>query len=348
MNDLRQGRLDITPYYYKIDMPFYKEHLKDFLPEKIIDVHSHTGNNPGLKPDDPRPTTWAEWVTLGHGMLVPNLLNAYLKMFPGKEVFPVCFPICDRNDVDERNEYLAKELEQYDNIWGLMWTSPDWSKDELITRMKSTKFKGLKPYPNMIKNPIPDSEVTIFDYLPHSHLEASEELGWIVMLHISRPDRLADPVNIAQLKEISKTYPNIKIIIAHIGRSYCPRHGMIGIPALKDYENLLFDISASTNESVMELLIREVGTKRILFGSDMPITAMRAKRICEGDEYVNYVRHADWKDSRTRRNIEEEDSYTFMLYEELLSFKNASLACGLTKTDIEDIFYNNAYNLLEK
>ncbi|HGJ67302.1 TPA: hypothetical protein ENS27_18225 [bacterium] len=78
----------------------------------------------------------------------------------------------------------------------------------------------------------------------------------------------------------------------------------------------------------------------------MPITAMRAKRICEGDEYVNYVYHADWEDKRTRRNIEEEESYTFLLYEEILAFKNASLNCNLKKGDIDDIFFNNAYHLL--
>ncbi|HGE72312.1 TPA: amidohydrolase [Candidatus Poribacteria bacterium] len=345
MNDLRQGRLDIVPHYFKVDLPFYKEHLKDFLPDKIIDIHSHSSNNPGLQPGDPMPTFWADWVTFGHGMLVPKLLEAYLQLFPGKEVFPVCFPISDRKDVDERNKYLAEELERYDNIWGLIWTMPDWTEDELIKRMKSGRFSGIKPYPSMVKDAIPDKDITIFDYLPHHHLKLAEKYGWIVMLHIARPDRLADPVNISQLREISKRYPKIKLIIAHIGRSYCPRHGLIGIPALKDCENLLFDISANTNQPVMELLIREVGTKRILFGSDMPITAMRAKRICEGDEYINYVWKADWTDNRTRRNIEEEDTYTFLLYEQILSFKNASMACSLTKADIEDVFFNNAYNL---
>ena len=152
--------------------------------------------------------------------------------------------------------------------------------------------------------------------------------------------------DIAQLKEISRTYPEIRLIIAHVGRSYCPRYGIEGIPPLKGCENLCFDISANTNQIVMELLIREVGPKRILFGSDMPITAMRAKRICEGDEYINYTRHADWEDSRTRRNVEEEESYTFMLYEEILAFKKAAVACDLTRSDIEDVFFNNAYRLL--
>ncbi|MEK7398709.1 MAG: amidohydrolase family protein [Candidatus Poribacteria bacterium] len=346
MDDLRQGRLDIVPHYFKVDLPFYKEHLRDFLPDKIIDIHSHSGDNPGIQPGDPKPTFWAELVTYGHGMLVPDLLEAYLQIFPGKEVFPVCFPIAERKDVDERNGYLAGELRKYNNINGFIWTMPDWTEDELTSRMYSGRFKGIKPYPNMVKDAISDNDITIYDYLPHHHLKLAEENGWIVMLHIARPDRLADSMNISQLREISEEYPEIKLIIAHIGRSYCPRHGMIGIPALKDCGNLLFDISANTNQPVMELLIRDIGAKRILFGSDMPITAMRAKRICEGDEYVNYVWKADWTDNRTRRDIEKEETYTFLLYEQLLAFKNASLACDLTKTDIEDIFFNNAYRLL--
>jgi predicted TIM-barrel fold metal-dependent hydrolase len=345
MNDLRHGRLDITSHYFKVDYPFYKEHLRDFLPHRIIDVHTHSGNNPGRQPGDPEPTFWPEWVTFGCGMRLPNLLDAYLKMFPGKEVFPVCFSTSSREDVDERNAYLAGELREYENVWGLLWTLPDWSKDELTERIETGSFSGIKPYVNMVKDK-PAADIEIFDYLPHHHLEAMEERGWVVMLHIGRTERLADPVNIAQLREISRTYPDIKLIIAHVGRSYCPRYGVEGIPRLKDCENLLFDISANSNQIVMELLIREVGPKRILFGSDMPITAMRAKRICEGDEYINYIRHADWEDNRTRRNVEEEESYTFFLYEEILAFKKAAVACDLTRSDIEDVFFNNAYRLL--
>jgi len=346
MNDLRQGRLDITPHYFKVDFPFYKEHLRDFLPDRIIDVHTHSGNNPGRQPGDPEPTFWPTWVNMGCGMPVPNLLDAYLKMFPGKEVFPVCFPSTNRENVNERNAYIASELKPYGNsFWGLLWTLPEWSRDELIERVEGAGFSGIKSYLSMVQN-VPEEDITIFDYFPHHHLKAAEERGWVVMLHIPRRERLADPVNTAQLIEISETYPKIKLIVAHIGRSYCPRYGIEGIPPLRDYENLLFDFSANTNQLVMELLINKVGPKRILYGSDMPITAMRAKRICEGDEYVNYVRHADWEDNRTRRNVQEEETYTFFLYEQILAFKKAAVACDLTRTDIEDIFFNNAYRLL--
>jgi hypothetical protein len=35
--DLRQGRLQASPHYLRVDLPFYKEHLESFLPGKIID-----------------------------------------------------------------------------------------------------------------------------------------------------------------------------------------------------------------------------------------------------------------------------------------------------------------------
>jgi len=76
------------------------------------------------------------------------------------------------------------------------------------------------------------------------------------------------------------------------------------------------------------------------------LNGSRAKQICEGDEYVNYICHADWADNRTRRNIQVEESYTFFVYEEILAFKKAAVACDLTRSDIEDIFFNNAYRLL--
>jgi predicted TIM-barrel fold metal-dependent hydrolase len=345
MEDIRQGRLDITPYYFEVDYPFYKEHLRDFLPDRIIDIHTHAGNNPGRQSGDPEPTFWAEWVTFGRGMPVPNLLDAFLKIFPGKELYPVCFSTSSREDVDERNDYIAEQLKQYKNIWGFLWTLPDWSKDEISERMERGGFRGIKPYLSMVQD-VSTEDITIFDYLPHHHLEAAQDHGWIVMLHIPRKERLADPLNIQHLRQISKEYPHLKVIIAHIGRSYCPRYGIEGIPPLKNCENLSFDFSANTNQIVMELLIREVGPKRILYGSDMPITAMRAKRICEGDEYVNYVRRADWEDNRTRRDLKKEDSYTFFLYEQILAFKKAAVACELKRSDIEDIFFNNAYILL--
>ena len=347
MNDLREGRLDITPHYFKVDLPFYREKIEDFLPDKIIDIHSHASTNPPRKPNGP-PRYWPEGVTWGCGMPVPNLLEVYIKMFPGKDVSPVCFgiPTADRKNLEEQNEYLARELERFDHIFGFLLTAPEWSERELVERLRSGRFVGIKPYLSTATD-VPPQEITIFDFLPHRHIDLAERMGWIVMLHIPRRERLADEVNIAQLREICERYPSLKLIIAHVGRAYCPRYAEEGLPKLRGCENLLFDISANSNREVFEMLIEEVGPRRILFGSDLPITAMRAKRVCEGDNYVNYIRHADWEDEHTRRRPEEEESYTFFLYEEILAFRRAAESSGLTPEDIRAVFHDNAHRLLK-
>ena len=40
------------------------------------------------------------------------------------------------------------------------------------------------------------------------------------MLHIPRPGRMKDPVNIGQILEIKREFPNVRLIVAHIGRAY--------------------------------------------------------------------------------------------------------------------------------
>ena len=115
-------------------------------------------------------------------------------------------------------------------------------------------------------------------YLPKSSLK------WIIILHIPRKERLADSLNIEQLLEIDEQYPNAKVIVAHVGRSYCNRYGDKGLEGLKYSKNIMFDISANTNQFVFDKLIETVGVDRILFGSDLPIFAVHAKRICKGDK----------------------------------------------------------------
>jgi len=44
---------------------------------------------------------------------------------------------------------------------------------------------------------------------------------------------------------------------------------------------------------------------------------------------------------------EEAESITFFMYEEVYAMKKACEACGLTRADVEDIFYGNAKRLID-
>ncbi len=347
MDDLRKGKIEVCPHYFRVDMPFYRKHIANFLPEKVVDIHVHAGTRKGVDPRVNPPEFWPKWVTFGHDMTVKSILDAYIKLLPGKDVSVVCFGSPDRDNVERANEHIKEQSQLYPQVSGFALTLPEWSAQELLTRMQEGGFVGMKSYSNMVKSGKKPEDITVLDIYPHHQLEIAQEYGWTVMLHVPRPGRLADPSNVDQLHEICEKYPDIKIVIAHVGRAYYPEIGRKGLDALKDLDTLYYDISANTCGPVFEYLLDTVDTARILYGSDLPIFAVRGKRIWEGENYINYIHKADWEDSHTRRCKEKEEQFTFMLYEEIFAFKKAAEKARLSRDDIENVFWKNARRLLD-
>lgn len=348
ISDLRKGFLTPNRHYYEVDMPFYQERLKDFLPEKIVDIHGHVGLS---DPIPGRKMEWATRVTNGRSLRTAEYFDWQIKMFPGKDVRVCVFGSPHRPRVEPDNAYLAGQLKLYpkDRMWGLLLEDPYWSVEELEKKFAAGSFAGLKPYP-LMPDKIPVAEVKIFDMLPESHLEWANHHGAIVMLHVPRGDaRIADPFNLAQLETINKKYPKAKVIVAHIGRAYTDTpDGHDAVKRIGQCENLLWDFSANDCEPIMRTLIKSAGPKRILYGSDLPILAFRGKRIDEKGEYVNVIYEADWKDRRVRTPEPGDDQYTFFLYQQIDSFRRAAEACGLSRGDVQDVFFNNAMRILPR
>jgi len=237
------------------------------------------------------------------------------------------------------------------SVPSLLVSTPEWSAQELERRVSEGAFLGLKPYLSFAPAHIAAEDITIFDFLPHHHLEVANAHGWIVMLHIPRPARLRDPVNLEQMLDIERRYADVPLIIAHIGRAYCVENVGNAFEVLQDTEKMLFDFCANTNAQVMEQLVRTVGPQRVLFGSDMPISRMRMRRICENGVYINLVPpglYGDISDDPHMREVsqEEGEKLSFFVYQELLAFRRAAEATGLSAADLEDIFYDNAARLI--
>ena len=99
----------------------------------------------------------------------------------------------------------------------------------------------------------------------------------------------------------------------------------------------------------MQKMFEAVSTDRILFGTDMPFSKMRMYRIEENGTYVNVVpkgRYGDVTNDPHMKESDEENITTFV-YEELLAFKRAAKAVGLTRDDIEKLMYKNAEKLFD-
>ncbi len=337
-----------------VDMQFYETRLRNFLPLDIIDVHTHVWLD-RFKRQDPtaaprRTVTWPRLVAKDNS--IEDLLETYRLLFPGKNVTPMLFSNLEpHDDIDAANDYVSQCARRYD-LPSLIFARPQWSAAEFEQKISAGRFLGAKVYLTMADPAIPGNEIEIFDFLPHHQLEVLDKHHWLAMLHIPRDKRLRDPVNLAQMLEIEQTYPNLTLIIAHVGRAYCIEDVADAFEILADAKRILFDISANANAQVFKLLIDAVGPRRVLFGSDMPILRMRMRRVTENGRYINLVPKGLYGDVSADPNMRavqgpDAENLTFFMYEELDAFRTAAEAAHLTCPDIDGIFYNNARRVLE-
>lgn len=336
------------------DRQVYETELKSFLPDKIIDIHTHVWKNSNVTEEKGRESREALWPTLvAADNSLEDLQETYRLMFPDKQVSAMFFASGrNRISMPAMNAYAA-ECSKKSGFPALYYSTSEEDPEELEQKIREGGFLGLKSFLSFSPEYLPENEVRIFDFFPKNQLKKMDEMGAIVMLHIPRSKRLKDPVNIQQIIEFKKEFPNIGLIIAHIGRAYCENDIGDAFEQLSVCDDLMFDFSANTCEIAMEKLIKSVGTKRVMFGSDLPILRMRTRRITENNTYINLVPpglYGDPKQDPHLREVSEEEAkeITFFMYEELRSFKRVAEKLNLTKGDLEDIFYNNANGMIEK
>jgi uncharacterized protein len=80
---------------------------------------------------------------------------------------------------------------------------------------------------------------------------------------------------------------------------------------------------------------------------------MRMRRICEDGFYVNIVPPGLYGDvsgdpHMREVSVEEGERLSFFLYEQLYAFRCAAEAVGLSRAELEDVFYNTAAQIIAK
>jgi predicted TIM-barrel fold metal-dependent hydrolase len=334
-----------------VDRRVYEEKLQGFLPSKMIDIHTHVWLDKlkkNVKRD--RVVSWPSLVAKENP--IEDHLECYKLLFPGKQVTPMIFSsLVNAESADGLNNYVSR-CARHHGLPALLFSVPEWSAEQVERKVEDGGFLGIKVYLNLAPTYLPRQEIRIFDFLPHHQLELLHEKRWIVMLHIPRDARLRDPVNLAQILEIERRYPGVRVILAHVGRAYCNEDVGNAFDSLKQTERLLVDFSANTNAWVFEQLIRALGPKRVLFGSDLPILRMRMRRICEDGVYINLVPkrlYGDVSGDPNMREVtgDEASRLTLFMYEELLAFRQAAERTGLSTGDLEDVFFNNSAAVIE-
>ena len=334
--------------YRPVDKKYYEENLRDFLPDTIVDCHTHIWlRSHELEGDDiERSFSWPDMVAADNS--AEDLLETNATLFPDKKVVSVLYgqPM-NYIDLKANNDYVAAWAEKL-GCPALYLVRPEDTDEEIEKNMAAHPcFKGLKVYLEFAPSYIPANEVRIYDFLPPRQLALADKHGWVVQLHISRPKRLADPVNYVQLKEIEDNYPNLQLIIAHLGRAYADEDVGDALEYLKDMKKTMWDFTANTNESVMAQVLRYFGSDRLMYGSDFPIFRMKARRVVEDGYYINEIPENSLGDVSSDGHMREipfpeAEEITFFIYEEMMACKKACEALGLGKEDVEKIFCKNA------
>ena len=338
---------EVTEYDKKV----WEEELRDFLPDKIIDVHAHVYKKEFFEGDQSRRKGMVTWTsTVASENPMEDLVETYELMFPGKDVKALTF-VNGKTGIEKNNAYLSRAAAELG--WpALYWSHPTQSADELEQKIREGGFLGIKSYLSSSPSYIPLNEIRILDFFPKHQLERLNEMGAICMCHIPRNGRLKDPVNIHQILEIRREFPRVRFIVAHIGRAYTPDDVGDAFDLLTTEPETMYDFSANCCEYAITEALKRCGAKHLMFGTDMPILRMRTRRIIENGSYVNLVPpglYYDPSGDPHLREVTEEEgkSITFFAYEELLAFKRAAEKLGLSRQDIEDVMYNNANELIE-
>jgi hypothetical protein len=338
--------------YTDVDRAFWAEHLEGWLPRRIIDAHTHVAD-PRLRLTPMTETMRRQyWVNeVFEPIDAPTAERCYRTVFPNRVFSCVAFGVPDLDfDLDCGNSYLQSEGPK--RGWhSLAVIRPQWTQEKVTALLDAPGVIGVKPYYSLISSnrETRDThlEASIFDFLPHHILEVVNQRHAWVTLHVPKADRLGHAHNLREVREIRRSYPNISLVIAHLGRCYTELHALEALPRFADDPGLYFDTSAVVNPASHRVALQHLGPHRLLYGSDNPIFYMRGRRQYRDRTYLNRTSHP-FHFNKDREPPEVEAGYTLFMYEDLRAIKQACEELGITgRPDIEAIFHDNAAGLID-
>ncbi len=170
-------------------------------------------------------------------------------------------------DIEANNKKIIELCQRFPFIFGLLWIQKHTLTENINMfekilgndRIIGAKFHG--SFENMpVSSPV---------YSPIMNILNEKEA--ILLVHCGRYKDASLESNTSYLHaiELAKSYPNIKVILAHMGgtdTSIIKR----ALQDSKDIHNIYFDTSGITTPYIIEYATKIIDTERILFGSDEP------------------------------------------------------------------------------
>jgi len=276
-----------------------------------------------------------------------QLLSVGTTAFPDRNYEAVCFGVPVPSVKWEKDwAYVARAAETHAGLWPLLVAGPALgiSRERYEEVLEQGRFYGFKVFLNWFGNDYADLRVE--DMFGPAELALANERRLVLMLHVPRSGRLADPEIQDGVRWLSAECPDAQIVLAHCGRCYVPTEMKAAIGCLRGLENVFMDTSMVMDPVVLQLAMNEIGPGRLLYGSDAPPGAMFGRRVSVLDHWVDVVLPGY---PRSAYRVSGDDFAAGpMSWEIALAIRWAAELCGITDAERDGIFHGNGKALLDR
>lgn len=314
--------------------------LDDFLPAKLFDAHMH------LYPEQPAQTASPGSLQETFPLCTRETYLRHMTQIVGQErsiamnLIPFPFPAMKdrRNGQMERSHrFLLEQLPQDGESCCEILVMPDDTAEDIAARLISPAIRGLKCYHAFAGKP-KTWDCNIGEYLPRSAWEVAQQRHLCITLHMVKDLALSDEENMRYIQTMARRYPDARLILAHAARGFAAWTTVEAVEQLTCFDNVWFDVSSVCESPAIFQILRKIGSKRCLWGSDYPVSALRGKAISLADGfYWIYLQELEQFAAHT------EGLHTWLIgTETLMAIRQACIMAELGAGAVEDIFYRNA------
>ncbi len=318
--------------------------LQLFLPSRVFDAHAHPGEKSELDlkrvsilnelPQDVGIATWREFTSLhvGKERLKGGLFFA-LPLFDEQADI--------RQSMRRANDFVVSDLRNSGEAKSkcLLLVSRLLKPSDVEEPLKEDCVCGFKPYVTL--SPGCDASSRISDFVPDWVFALAHERELVITLHIQKHGALSDAGNIRDIHEICKKYPNMKLILAHCGCSFNVYNTLNGAKYYTDIDNIYFDTSALCEGLALTHMFKLFAANRFMWGTDFPISVRHGRFVGLGDFVFSLQNN-----TVDGGNLPDNIMTMHQGLESLRALVYAIKESGLSDSEVEGIFYDNAANLL--
>lgn len=317
-----------------VDREFYERELSGFLPDRVFDAHCHL------------------WLEQDVSFRIPGFTGdvgaeAYETfmndLHPGRTRGALFLSFASPGQPDGRtrmNQFIARETARRSTYRGEFFVTPQDDPEWVRQEVRRLGLHGLKCYHTFAARR-PTWEADIPEFLPEPLVRVAHDESWVITLHLVKSRAVADPSNLHWIRYYCETYPQMKLILAHSARGFQPAHNLEGLASLAGLDNLYFDTSANCEPLAHQAILRLIGHRKLMYGSDLPVSHLRGRSLSAADSFL-WI----YADSPVWGEKHQQVEPVFVGLEHLRSLKWACWSERLSDSAVEDIFWNNAAELL--